>query len=74
MSPEEINAKHGKPTWRCWGCKTETGLHWHHGWSVAVCDKPECGQAYDAVVAKQVAEEEAYREYVESIYGPQRWQ
>jgi len=40
MNPDEINALHGKPVWRCVTCKAENGLHWWHGVSAAVCPKP----------------------------------
>ena len=74
MTPDQINAKHGAPVWRCFGCRAETGLHWHHGLSVAVCENPACAEKYDALIEQQLAEEANYREYVESIYGPQsRW-
>lgn len=74
MSPDQVNAKHGSAVWRCFHCRAETGLHWYHGLSVAICrDKPECGAAYDALVERQCAEEQARRERVEEIYGPQPW-
>ena len=63
LSPEEINRKHGKPTWTCWSCKAETGLHWHNGWSVAVCSKPECAKAYNDRCARQIADAEAFEQY-----------
>jgi hypothetical protein len=69
LSPEGINRTHGRPVWRCWGCKAETGLHWHNGWSVAMCRNPECAKAYDAMCADQVASEEAYLAHVREHYG-----
>lgn len=59
LSPEGINRSHGKATWKCWGCKAETGLHWHNGWSVAMCNKPECAKAYTDMCSEQIAEQEA---------------
>ena len=72
LSPEEINAKHGKPTWVCWGCKAEKDLHWHNGWSVAMCRKRECAAGYNEMVAAQEAERRAYDEYVAEVYETDR--
>jgi hypothetical protein len=72
LSPEGINRTHGKPVWTCWGCKTETGLHWHNGWSVAMCSKPECAAGYNEMVAAQVAEQQRFDDYVAEVYGPAR--
>ena len=63
LSPEGINRAHGGPVWRCWGCKAETGLHWHNGWSVAMCRNPECAKGYNEMCARQVAAEEYSEEY-----------
>ncbi|CAM8627472.1 hypothetical protein MCEMSHM24_02726 [Comamonadaceae bacterium] len=63
LSPEGINREHGKPTWTCWKCKAETGLHWHLGLSVAVCSKPECANAYNDMCAAQIAEQEEFDAY-----------
>lgn len=63
LSPEGINRTHGKATWKCWGCKAETGLHWHHGWSVAMCDKPQCAKGYDEMCRSQEESAAAYEDY-----------
>lgn len=63
ISPEGINRAHGSPIWRCWGCKAETGLHWHNGWSVAMCNIPECAKAYNDMCEEQVAAQEAFYSY-----------
>lgn len=63
LSPEGINRSHGKPTWRCWGCKAEKGLHWHNGWSVAMCHRPECAKGYNDMVREQVEAEERMDQY-----------
>lgn len=72
LSPEGINRKHGKPAWLCWGCKAETGLHWHNGWSVAMCRKQECAKSYNEMCRLQVEAQEAYDAHAEEIYGPAR--
>jgi hypothetical protein len=59
VTPDQINAEHGKASWRCWGCKAESGLHWWNGLSVAVCNKPECSKAYSDFLAAEVAAQEA---------------
>ena len=64
LSPEGINRTHGKPVWRCWGCKSETGLHWHNGWSVAMCQKAACATAYNKMCAEQIAEQSNFEEHV----------
>jgi hypothetical protein len=69
LSPEGINKSHGTAVWKCWGCKAETGLHWHNGWSVAMCRKPECAKGFNDMCAAQVAAEEAYLEHCKEIYG-----
>lgn len=69
LSPGGINRKHGRPVWTCWGCKTEVGLHWHNGWSVAMCDKPECAQGYDEMCRRQIEAEEAYEAYCKEYWG-----
>ena len=68
MTPDQINEKHGKPSWRCNTCKAESNLEWWNGLSVAVCrGKPECRKAESDKFAASVAEQEAYeaqcREY-----------
>ncbi len=72
LSPEEINRRHGRATWTCWGCKAATGLHWHNGWSVAMCGNPACAGKYDAMCAEQLESEERMRAYEEDVYGPSR--
>lgn len=69
LSPEGINRDHGKAVWVCWGCKAETGLHWHNGWSVAMCQKPECAKGFDELVAYQEAQEAAYQAHIAEYYG-----
>ncbi|UZZ64559.1 hypothetical protein [Curvibacter phage PCA1] len=69
LSPEGINRKHGKPVWVCWGCKTDKGLHWYNGWSVAVCQKPECSKAYSDMCQQQIAEQESFDAYCREYYG-----
>ena len=69
LSPEGINRTHGKPTWRCWGCKAETGLHWHYGLSVAMCNNPECGKAYNEMCRQQVEAQESYEAYCIEVFG-----
>lgn len=68
LSPEGINKSHGKPTWTCWSCKAEADLHWHNGWSVAMCQKPECAAKYDAMCKRQTEEQEAFDQYVMENY------
>lgn len=65
LSPEGINKAHGKATWKCWGCKSETGLHWHNGWSVAMCKKPECAASYNTMCKSQLDEQAALEKYYE---------
>ena len=69
MSPEAINKKHGKVTWKCWGCRAETGLHWHRGWSVAMCSDSACAAAYNDMCKRQEDAEAAYLEHCKEIYG-----
>ena len=69
LSPEGINGTHGKATWQCWGCEAETGLHWHNGWSVAMCQKSECAQKYDAMCKSQIEAQASLDTYAEEIYG-----
>ena len=69
LSPEGINRAHGKPTWRCWSCKATTGLHWHNGWSVAVCNDPACASAYNAMIAEQLTAEASFEAYVKENFG-----
>lgn len=63
LSPEGINRSHGKATWKCWGCKAETGLHWHNGWSVAMCDNPECAKRYDEMCRHELEAAAAEEDY-----------
>jgi hypothetical protein len=69
LSPEGINKSLGYAAWKCVGCKAEMGLHWHNGWSVAMCRKPECAKGFNNKCAAEVAAEEAYLEYCKEIYG-----
>lgn len=74
MSPDEINKKHGRPSWTCWSCKAASGLEWWNGLSVAVCSaKPECGKAYSEFLTRQASEEQAFRDHVEAEHDPQHW-
>jgi hypothetical protein len=63
LSPEGINKSHGKSVWRCYGCNAEASLHWHNGFSVAMCNKPECAKAYNDMCAEQIAAQESYEQY-----------
>ena len=69
LSPEGIHRTHGKPVWKCWGCKAETGLHWHNGWSVAMCQKPECAKSYYDMCEAQIAAQDEYEEHCRKHYG-----
>ena len=74
MSPDAINQKHGKPSWKCWHCRAESDLLWWNGLSVAVCAKKvECGRAYSEFLARDVEAEQSFRDHVEAEYGPQNW-
>ncbi len=74
MSPDEINTKHGKPTWRCWHCNATSDLIWWNGLSVSVCGrKVECGRAYSEFIKREMEAEQSFRDHVEAEYGPQRW-
>ena len=64
MSPDEINRQHGKPTWRCYGCKAESGLHWWNGLSVAVCDKQECHNKYRDDISREIQAQQDFEDYV----------
>lgn len=62
MTPDQINAKHGKAMWRCNSCGATSGLTWWNGLSVAVCSaNKKCadveGEKYTAAVAEQEAKE-----------------
>lgn len=70
LSPEGINNRHGKATWTCWHCKAETRLHWHNGWSVAVCnDRPECAGAYNAMIQAELESQESYEAHCREYFG-----
>ena len=69
MTPDEINKKHNDVSWRCFGCKAESGLHWWNGLSVAVCDKTECSQAYVELISNQIQEQRSFDAYIEEHYG-----
>lgn len=45
LSPDQINAQHSDPVYRCRVCRAATGLHWFNGTSCPVCDKPSCNAA-----------------------------
>jgi len=68
-SPDDINKIHGKPVWKCFGCRAESGLHWHNGWSVAMCRKPECASSYTELITQQQEQQDImdaiYREHYE---------
>ena len=62
MTPDQINEKHGKPSWRCNSCGAASGLMWWNGLSVAVCSqRSECSKAESDKFAAG-AQEEAERE------------
>jgi hypothetical protein len=69
LSPEAINREHGHASWKCWGCKAETGLHWHNGWSVAMCRKPECAAGYNEMCKQQIEHEEEMAALYKETYG-----
>lgn len=70
MTPDEINQKHGKPTWRCWHCRAESGLEWWRGMSVAVCERnSECSAAFSAFAAAKQAEQDAWEESCREWWG-----
>lgn len=72
LSPEGINKTHGRAVWTCWGCKAETGLHWHNGWSVAMCSNPACASAYTAMCRAQELDQEAQDAHARELYGGAR--
>ena len=64
MSPDQINEKHGKASWRCNSCGATSGLKWWHGLSVAVCAGNErCSKAEGERYANSAAEQEAQVAY-----------
>jgi hypothetical protein len=69
MSPNQINREHGKPVWKCWHCRAESGLHWWNGLSVAVCDNKECSDACTQFINDEAEREQAYQDYVRETYG-----
>lgn len=70
MTPDQINKQHGKPSWKCWACKSETNLGWWNGLSVAVCfSKPECSKAVGEFFKEEQEKEDAYQEYVREYWG-----
>lgn len=70
MSPDQINAKHGKPSWRCNSCGAVSGLMWWQGFSVAVCrDNPECSKAESDKFAAAEAEQDAQAAYEAEYFG-----
>lgn len=69
MTPDQINEKHGKPVWKCFGCQAESGLHWWNGLSVAVCRKTECHNAYRDFISAEIEAAKAFDSYVREYYG-----
>lgn len=64
MSPDQINAKHGKASWRCNSCGATSGLMWWNGLSVAVCsDNRQCSKVESEKYAAAMAEQEAQAAY-----------
>ena len=64
MTPSQINAKHGKPMWRCNTCGSIERLEWWNGLSVAVCvDDSTCGKAQGEKFATESAEHDAWAKY-----------
>lgn len=69
MSPDEINTKHGNAVWKCVTCRAESGLHWWHGLSVAVCNNEACGAAFGEKCRAQEEEQAAYEEHCREYWG-----
>lgn len=70
MSPDQINAKHGKASWRCNSCGATSGLEWWNGLSVAVCrGKPECRRIESEKYAVAIAEQGAQAAYEADWFG-----
>lgn len=69
MTPDEINAKHGKDVWSCVRCKTADNLHWWNGLSVAICNDKKCNDDWNAICAEERERQDAYEAYVTEIYG-----
>ena len=56
-TPEEINARYADPVYRCFSCRTPTGLHWYRDTSCPICSRPECIAACDAQWNKALSED-----------------
>jgi hypothetical protein len=69
MRPDDINAKHGNPVWKCVTCRAESGLQWWNGLSVAVCQKQECSSKFADMCKAQEEAETAFQEYCRQHYG-----
>ena len=68
--PDQINAKHGKPTWRCNSCHATTNLTWWRYLSVAVCrDNPACSAAEASKFKSAIEAEEAQAAYDREWFG-----
>ena len=64
MTPDQINEKHGKASWKCNTCGETKGLMWWNGLSVAVCSmNPRCSEAESKKFSDAIAEEEWFNEY-----------
>jgi hypothetical protein len=69
MSPDQINAQHRAPVWKCWTCKAESNLEWWNGLSVAVCyGNQKCRKGYSDFLVDQAAAEEAYQAHIRENY------
>ena len=69
MTPDQINQKHGKPSWRCNSCGAESGLTWWNGLSVAVCARnADChateGKKFSEAAELQEINDAAYAEWI----------
>ncbi len=69
MTPDQINTIHGKASWRCNSCGSNSNLTWWNGLSVAVCsNNPECskieGEKYSAFIIEQEAQATYEAEWV----------
>lgn len=70
MTPDQINEKHGKPSWRCNTCRATSGLKWWNGLSVAVCSgNPDCSKAESEKYARAIADMEAQAAYEAEWFG-----
>lgn len=65
MTPDEINAKHGRASWRCNCCGAASGLYWWRGFSVAICISSQACNAWQKEkFDREMAEQDAWEEYV----------